>query len=295
MKLAPIVLFVYNRPLHTMQTVKALQQNELAKESELFIYSDAPANEKSVLKVNEVRSFIKSIEGFNKITIIERAENWGLADSIIAGVTEIVNKYGKIIVLEDDLVTSPMFLKFMNEALEMYRDEDTVASIHGYVYPINDLPNTFFLKGADCWGWATWARAWKLFEPDGRKLLKEIERRNLKKEADFNHSYALTKMLKNQIHGKNSSWAIRWFMSTFLKDKLTLYPGKSFVQNMGNDSSGRHSGVSDNYLVLLSKEYKMQRIEIKEDDSARQGFEIFFKSLKKGFLNRLKIKIQELL
>jgi GT2 family glycosyltransferase len=116
-KQAPIALFVYNRPWHTRQTVEALKKNELASESELFIYSDAPKNGKAKEKVKEVREYIKTIDGFKKVTIIERENNWGLADSIIDGVTKIVNEYGKIIVLEDDLVTSPYFLKFMNEAL----------------------------------------------------------------------------------------------------------------------------------------------------------------------------------
>ena len=173
--LAPIVLFIYNRPWHTQQTVETLQKNELANESELFIYSDAAKNEQASESVNAVREYIKTINGFKEITIILRDKNWGLADSIIDGVTKIVNEYGRIIVLEDDLVTSPYFLKFMNEGLTMYENEDKVASIHGYIYPIDNLPNTFFIKGADCWGWATWKRAWDVFEPNGQKILDELK------------------------------------------------------------------------------------------------------------------------
>ena len=120
MTLAPIVIFVYNRPNHTRQTVEALRKNELANESELFIYADAPKNENAVVKVNEVREYIKSVDGFKKVTIIHREKNWGLANSIIDGVTKIVNEYGKIIVLEDDLITSPNFLSFTNQALDFY-------------------------------------------------------------------------------------------------------------------------------------------------------------------------------
>jgi len=276
-----------------MQTVKALQQNELANESELFIYSDAPANENSVKKVNEVRNYIHTIKGFRKITILEREKNWGLANSIIDGVTDIVNKYGKIIVLEDDLVTSPMFLKFMNEALEIYKDEDKVASIHGYVFPINNLPDTFFIKGADCWGWATWDRAWRHFEPDGKKLLKEINRKNLKKEVDFNNSYGYVRMLKNQIRGKNSSWAIRWSMSVFLKEMLTLYPSVSYVQNIGDDSSGRHCGPSDVYRVQLNKDIKISKIDLLEDVNSRKKFQIFFNSIKQNLVKKSNSKIKE--
>ena len=211
--LAPIVLFVYNRPWHTQQTIEALQKNELASESELFIYADGAKNNKANEKVKEVRNYIKTVDGFNKVTIIERENNWGLADSIIDGVTQTVNKYGRVIVLEDDLVTSSYFLRFMNDALEVYKDNNEVASIHGYLYPIDNMigvPDTFFIKGADCWGWATWARSWELFELNGQKLLDELQYKKLQKEADFNNSYGYSRMLKDQINGKNNSWAIRW-------------------------------------------------------------------------------------
>ena len=136
MNLAPIVLFVYNRPWHTKQTVEALQKNELAKESELFIYCDEAKNEDAGKSVDEVREYIDKVDGFKKVTIIKREKNWGLADSIIDGVTKIVNEYGKIIVLEDDLVTSPYFLKFMNDGLEFYKDEKKVFGITGYAFPV---------------------------------------------------------------------------------------------------------------------------------------------------------------
>ena len=295
MNLAPIVLFVYNRLWHTQQTVKALQKNELANQSELFIYSDAPKNENAVNSVAEIREYIKTIDGFKKITIIEREKNWGLANSIIDGVTKVVNDYGRVIVLEDDLVTSPYFLKFMNDNLEIYKDESSVASIHGYIYPIENLPNSFFIKGADCWGWATWKERWSVFESDGQKLLDELLSRNIQKEADFNNSYGFTKMLKNQIAGKNNSWAVRWYVSTFLKDMLTLYPGKSYVQNIGNDSSGTHCSTSDNYTVNLNNSYIKEKIEIKENKEARKKMELFFLSIKKNLFQKIVNKIRTLL
>ena len=223
MNLAPIVLFVYNRPWHTKQTVKALQNNDLANKSKLYIFSDAAKNDAEVENVEKVREYIKTIDGFKHITIVEREKNCGLANSIISGVTEIVNSYGKIIVLEDDLVTSKYFLSFMNGALEFYKDESKVISIHGYIYPIkSDLPETFFIKGADCWGWATWKRGWDIFEADGKKLLDELKDKNLEKKFDINGSYAYTRMLSGQVARRNNSWAIRWYASAFLKDKLTL-------------------------------------------------------------------------
>jgi len=293
--LAPIVLFVYNRPWHTQQTVEALQKNKLASESELFIYSDEAKNDDARVSVDEVRKYIDNITGFKKITVIKRDKNWGLANSIIDGVTKIVNEYGRIIVLEDDLVTSPYFLKFMNEGLTMYENEDKVASIHGYIYPIDNLPNTFFIKGADCWGWATWKRAWDVFEPNGQKILDELKSRGLEKGADFNNSYGLTQMLKDQIKGKNNSWAVRWYMSAFLKDMLTLYPGKSYVQNIGDDDSGTHCGVSDIFRVELSTSNNINRLELVENSDSRKKIEIFFDSINGTFIQKLKTRIKRLI
>ena len=293
--LAPIVLFVYNRPWHTQQTVEALQKNKLASESELFIYSDEAKNDDARVSVDEVRKYIDNITGFKKITVIKRDKNWGLANSIIDGVTKIVNEYGRIIVLEDDLVTSPYFLKFMNEGLTMYENEDKVASIHGYIYPIDNLPNTFFIKGADCWGWATWKRAWDVFEPNGQKILDELKSRGLEKGADFNNSYGLTQMLKDQIKGKNNSWAVRWYMSAFLKDMLTLYPGKSYVQNIGNDDRGTHCCVSDIFRVELCTSNNSNRLELVENSDSRKKMEIFFNSISGIFIQKLKTRMKRFL
>ncbi|KKO18108.1 MAG: putative methyltransferase [Candidatus Brocadia fulgida] len=225
MELAPIALFVYNRPWHLRQTVESLNKNELAEFSELFVFSDGPKSEADKEKVLAVRKYIKTISGFKSVNIVEREQNLGLGNSIITGVTEIINRYGRIIVLEDDMISSPYFLRFMNEALEFYEDEERVASIHGYIYPLKTLlPETFFLRGADCWGWATWKRGWNLFETDGSKLLYELKKNNLLRKFDLNGTYPYTRMLKDQAKGKNHSWAIRWHASLFLKEKLTLYP-----------------------------------------------------------------------
>ena len=163
MNYAPIVLFTYNRLLHTRKTVESLQNNELANKSNLFIFSDGPKNEKDQVIIKDIRNYLKKIKGFKKIEIIEREKNFGLANNIIDGVTKIVNEYGKIIVLEDDILTNQYFLKFMNEALEFYEKEEKVMHISGYMYPIDskELPDTFFIKPTTCWGWATWKRAWK--------------------------------------------------------------------------------------------------------------------------------------
>jgi hypothetical protein len=291
-KLAPIVLFVYNRLNHTRQTLEALQKNDLASKSELIIYSDSAKNKNDLDKVAKVREYIKNIDGFKKIIIRKAKKNIGLANSIINGVTKVVNEYGKIIVLEDDLMTSRFFLRFMNEALEAYKDEPRVASIHGYIYPIKNLPETFFIKGADCWGWATWNNKWSIFESDGKKLLDNVKKKNLEREINFNDSYNYTKMLKDQIMGKNDSWAIRWYVSAFLKNMITLYPGQSYVQNIGFDNEGTHTKTKTVlFKTNLVNRFKFSKISVNEDFVSRKKIENFFKSIKMSFIEKIKSKI----
>ena len=258
---APILLFVYNRPEHVRRNIQALLKNELAAESELFIYSDAAKDETSQATVKEVRAFIRSIQGFKKITITERTENWGLARSIIDGVTTLINRYGRVIVLEDDLVVAPHFLQFMNDALETYRNEERVGHIQACDFTHDpSLPDTFLIKWTGSWGWATWDRAWKHFNADGKALLAELESRKLTYTFDFNGKYGYTRMLRRQIEGKNNSWAIRWNASLFLKDILSLNVGKSLVQNEGFDGSGTNCGGGGLYA---SKLY-MERLPVKK-------------------------------
>ncbi|WET06404.1 glycosyltransferase family 2 protein [Lentisphaerota bacterium ZTH] len=247
--LSPITLFVYNRPWHTQRTIEALRANELAGQSDLIIFADGAKSEKDLPQVEAVRNYIKTISGFKSVKIHEKAQNCGLANSIIAGVTQVVNNYGSIIVLEDDMVTSQYFLRYMNDALEMYKNEEKVISIHGYTLPVKEeLPQTFFLYGADCWGWATWKRGWNLFEHDGRNLLKKIDLLSSRHQFDMDGHFPYRKMLKDQIAGKISSWAIRWYASAFLEKKLTLYFGKSLIKNIGCDNSGEHCSSRSKHL-----------------------------------------------
>lgn len=291
---APIALFAYNRPAHLRQTIDALLKNELASESDLVVFSDAPKNSDARENVDEVRNYLHEIEGFKSVRIIERRENIGLAGSIIDGVQMLCHEYGKVIVLEDDMETSPGFLRFMNDALTLYEQSERVISIHGYVYPVEGpLPETFFLKGADCWGWATWARGWEIFEKDGRALLREIEARKLEKRFDFNGAYGYTRMLREQVAGKNSSWAVRWYASAFLKDKLTLYPGRSLVRNIGNDDSGTHSVSTDIFDTDVETNYvSVESIPIVEDEAALHEVEKFLRRTRGPILERLAKRIR---
>ena len=275
MNYAPILLFVYNRPEHVRNIIRSLQQNPLAEASELFIYSDQAKNEASISDVKEVRRMIHQIEGFKSITIVERDENWGLARNIIDGVSSLVNRYGKVIVLEDDLVVAPHFLKFMNDALEVYQDEPKVGHIQACDFTQDaSLPDTFLIKWTGSWGWATWDRAWKYFNPDGKALLAELERRKLTYTFDFNGKYGYTRMLRRQIQGKNNSWAIRWNASLFLNDILSLNVGKSLVQNEGFDGSGTNCGGGNLYASHLYLEpLPVQKITpLIENQFARKAY-----------------------
>lgn len=279
MNLAPILLFVYNRPEHVKRGVESLLANEQAKESELFIYSDAAKDEEAREAVAEVRRYIHTVEGFKRVTIVEREKNWGLARSIIDGVTTQVGKYGRVIVLEDDLVVAPHFLRFMNEALETYQDESRVGHIQACDFTQDaSLPDTFLIKWTGSWGWATWARAWKHFNPDGQALLQELEARKLTRMFDFNGKYGFTRMLRRQIAGKNNSWAIRWNASLFLKDILSLNVGRSLVQNEGFDGSGTNCGGGGLYASNLHLQpLPVVKIDpVVENPEARRAFERYY-------------------
>ena len=253
MPLAPILLFVYNRPEHVKRTLAALEQNILAKESELFIYSDAARSPQDKASVAEVRKIIRTaLPFFKQVNILERETNWGLARSIIDGVTTQINRYERVIVLEDDLIVAPYFLKFMNDALDTYQHKEKVGHIQACDFTQNaSLPDTFLIKWTGSWGWATWKRAWKYFNPDGKALLEELQRRKLTYTFDFNGKYGYTRMLRRQTEGKNNSWAIRWNASLFLNDILSLNVGKSLVQNEGFDGSGTNCGGGNLYASRL--------------------------------------------
>jgi hypothetical protein len=247
-ELAPIALFAYNRPEHLRRTLEALSDNNLADESELIVFSDGPRRPDDRAAVEEVRQLLRSTSGFRRVTVQHAPANLGLAQSIVEGVSRVIARSGRVIVLEDDMVTSPYFLKYMNDALDVYADEERVISVSGYSYPVDEaLPSTFFRKAADCWGWGTWARDWALWEPNGALLLAELQRRGLQREFDLDGAYPYVAMLEAQIRGENDSWAIRWQAAAQLADKLTLYPGRSLLWNIGVDGSGEHCGVGTEY------------------------------------------------
>lgn len=289
MQYAPIALFTYARVDHTRKAVESLLSNKEAAESDLFIFSDGPKNADKITAVNENRAFIHTIHGFKSIHIVEREKNLGLANSLIAGITDVINQYGRVIVVEDDLILSPYFLKFMNEALEKYKDDDRVGTISAYVPPIKEkLPETFFLMYFQCWGWATWKRAWELLETNPKPLLRGL--RFKKNKFDVGGGCGNYGNLYCQKVGLVDSWYVRYYASLFLKGKLSLYPGHSLADNNGLDGTGTHCKNLRGVVTVSVCPYPIEQndIDVQEDEYAYQVFSDYFnrKSVSRSFRSK---------
>jgi Glycosyl transferase family 2 len=247
MPFSPIALFVYNRPSHALRVLEALALNTIAGESELYIFSDGPksdATPETIAKIQSVRAIIRKEKWCQHVHIIEQDANLGLAHSVISGISGILKAHPRVIVLEDDIVPSPVFLSFMNEALDFYESEEEVISISSFNFfaRSTSIPDIFFSQLIDCWGWATWRRGWALFEPDTGKLLNEIDRQNARSRFNAGEAYDYYGMLEKANKKEIDSWAIRWYASGFIHNKLSLYPKISLTQNIGFDGTGVNSG-----------------------------------------------------
>lgn len=287
MNQSPIALFVYNRLEHTKITVQYLIKNKYAKNSILYIFSDGSKNEENNKKVTAVREFIEKITGFKEIHIIKQKNNLGLANSIIKGVTKVINKHGKVIVLEDDLITSPLFLYNMNLLLKRYKNNKRIYSISGYNYSdrILKIPNIYpyeiyFNPRAGSWGWATWKDRWRNTDweiKDYSSFSKSISLQN-----QFNlGGDDLTNMLKMQMEKRIDSWAIRWCYTLFKNNAYCIYPTKSLVNNIGLDGSGTHcgKGVYKKYDNKFLSHVKLSNLpnDVKLDEGIFLSFRNIFK------------------
>ncbi len=264
---APVVLFVYNRLDHTMNVIESLSRNLLAKETDVFVFSDAAKAENGQEKVEEVRNYIRQEDwrgNFRNVTIIEAEKNKGLAKSIIGGVTEILKQYGKAIVVEDDLVLSPYFLQYMNGALDYYKDVENIWSISGYSFPMKSLKkyahDVFYSYRGCSWGWATWLDRWEKTDWEVKDYSALMEDKTWQKR--FNRGGAdLTGMLGMQMEGKINSWAIRWVFAQSNLEMYTVYPKQSYVLNDGCDGSGTHVGATDEYQTNIENDVVNCRFE----------------------------------
>lgn len=265
MNIAPIVLFVYNRPNLVDKVIKNLKKNTLSKSSELYIFSDGPKkNNDDILKVKKVRACLRKIKGFKKISIIVRKKNLGLYQNITSGLNFIFNKRNSAIILEDDILVSKNFLTYMNESLNVYKDDNKVGTICANLSSLNSkMPETFFLYHQDCWGWATWKRSWKLYSHDSSYLLNKIVENKLVKKFDLDNSYKFSKYLRENIL-KRRSWATNWYASLFIEKKLNLFPGSQMCKNIGFGKASTNSKLKFEIVELSPKKIKVSKINFEE-------------------------------
>lgn len=281
-KKAPITLFTYNRLDHTKKTVEALKVNIYAKESDLFVFSDGAKSEKDKEAVQAVRSYLKTIEGFNQIEIFERKANAGLAHSIIDGISLVVCKYGKVIVVEDDIVTSPYFLSYMNAALDYYEREKKVWHISGWTPGIskNGLPNFFFWRIMNCYGWGTWADRWESYNNNIDQTKQKFSFLD-KVKFSFAGIANFWRQIKGNGSGKVHTWAIYWYATIFNNQGLCLTPKKSYAKNIGFDGSGVHTNAQSAYknerVLNQESSFNFDEMKVNESDLAiRKAYWFYF-------------------
>lgn len=282
-QLAPIIVTVYNRSWHTEQTLKALKANDLADQSILYVYSDGPkhlALSEDLEKIEKVRQLVKSEKWCKEVHVIESQCNIGLVNSFVKSVTEIVNQYGKVIVLEDDQITSKGFLKYMNEALELYKNDQQVMHISAYMYPANFKckETTFFLSIQSCPGWGTWKRAWDHYNHDAADHLNYFSQsKKLKKKFDIEGHAYFFRQLERNAGPILYSWAVRWYASCIRAGGLSLFPAKSLIRNIGLDGTGVHCQPTTMYDVDPVDYLEINKIPVVENIQIRKSVNEFYK------------------
>lgn len=303
--LAPIIVFAYDRPDHLSRTLDALAKNDLASQSDLYIYCDGPktnAQIEQIERISKNRKVAYGADGFKSVTIIEREKNVGLKANIVGAVTEIVNKYGRVITLEDDIVTSAGFLRYMNDALELYKDDEQVMHISGYMWPHRyRLPETFFYPvpypGG---GWATWARAWQHYSDDAEALFHYWKDR-WNEFNKFGDNY-LQKQLIANYKGEMNTWFIKWHAVMLMRGALTLYPGQSLTNNIGFDSLATNCYQTNKFDIdHLAESIKVKRKPIRINRIAANEIYAFYQGRwynrrrRKALLNKIKNFFKSLL
>ncbi|HEC8325004.1 TPA: glycosyltransferase [Providencia rettgeri] len=295
--LAPVVLFVYGRPLHTQRTIDALLLNPEAQFTDLIVYSDGAKNNKDLHSVNQVRDIIKHTIGFKNIQLIAREKNLGLAQNIIDGVTEVNNEYGKVIVLEDDIVTSPSFLNFMNTSLNKYEKNKNIWHISGWNYPLDDiqnLPETFFWRTMNCWGWATWSDRWKYFSKEPEKLINSWSKKDIY-HFNLDGKYNFWSQVTANYSQKINTWAIFWYATIFSHKGLCLNPTQSLVYNTGNDGTGENCENNDIYKNNpYTKIIESWPNTVKENSDVVYKIKLFHEQHRLSYIHRVLNKIKRI-
>jgi hypothetical protein len=294
--LAPVVLFGYNRPQHILKTLDALSHNRLADQTDLCIYLDAAKGEKDRALVLEVIDVCEKFNWIGPCKVIHiRDANYGLAKNIIDGITNIINEYGRVIVVEDDIETSQGFLQYMNDALKLYEDEKKVMHVAGYMFPINlkSQSDTLFYQVTTCWGWATWADRWKNLNTDAKFLLEELNRREMSRWFDLDGSGIFLHQLEYNISGRFLTWAIKWQASVNLMDGLSLHPSKSLVRNIGFDNSGEHCREDRSYVRQdIAGQIEVRKIELNYNVQLRKKMKKYYRDQTPTLSTRVLSKIK---
>lgn len=276
-ELAPIILFVYNRPEHTAKTLEALSLNDHADKSMLFIFCDGPKDNASpeiLQRIEKVRTIVRSKQWCKENHIIESQNNKGLASSIKDGVSQVVNNYGKVIVMEDDLITSTAFLTFMNDSLRYYENYKSVFSITGYNLPSSKMkiPEDYNYDVYVClrngsWGWATWSDRWNKIDWDIR-LFETMDINKSMKEALNRGGDDVFKLLQMQKNGKLNIWSIQFTLTHFVNHAITISPTLSYVDNIGVDGTGENCGTDGSYRnSQLNQNRNIRFLDILYEDS----------------------------
>lgn len=245
--MTPIAVFTYNRPEHTRRALTSLSRCARLDECPVYVYCDGARAPNHMARVDATRQTVRAWAAEHQATVVERPHNLGLARSIVTGVTDLCQHYGRVIVIEDDLVVSPDFVDYMLQALDRYAGCPVVYQVSGYMFPVEHppTPDAFFLPLTTTWGWATWQRAWQHFDWTARGWEQRLSRPPVRLRFDLDGSYPYFAMLKQRLQGRNDSWGVLWWYAVFSAAGLVLHPRRSLVWNGGFDGSGTHCGDRD--------------------------------------------------
>jgi len=281
---SPIALFVFKRATHTRRTLESLASNTEFLQSPLYIFCDGARLDNEAAEVEVVRQVVNDFPHPNKV-IVNAESNQGLAKSIIAGVTRLCDEFGRVIVVEDDLIVSPYFLNYMNTALARYENTPQVMQISGHMFPVNLAVDTdaVFLPFTTSWGWATWQRAWQHMKVEPIAAVKNLKSRAWRHQFDIGGSYPYSRMLAERLAGKNNSWAIWWYFQVFAHAGLTLFPRVSLVNNAGFDGTGTHCDAQAIEMVQFSASAPARYPEVVENASALKILRQFLRK-NRGFV-----------
>lgn len=294
---APILVFSYNRVDHFKETIENLKQCNLADQSDLIIYSDGAKNDSDKIIVERIREYASTINGFKSVNLISLDRNYGLAANIIKGVSDVINQYGKVIVLEDDLLVSSQFLQYMNESLDKFQNVQEIWHVSGWNYPIDTigLPKLIPIRIMNCWGWGTWKDRWSHFEKNPEKLIQQFDKKDIKVFDVDNSGVFWSQVLANHNNTINT-WAIFWYATIYLNQGICINPLKSFVKNIGHDGSGTHKSSAKEiytqdfeYLEFSQEDFDLGKVE--ENELAIQRIKKFYQGIKPTFFKKLKYKL----